>query len=82
MIKMSMNNVIPLAFMTAGERGEIVEIRGGQRMAKRLYGMGLTPNSLVEVIVSNPAGPILVNIRGSRVAIGKGMAMKIFVRRL
>lgn len=81
MIKME-NNIIPLAFMASGERGEIVEIRGGQRMAKRLYGMGLTPNSLVEVIVSNPAGPILINIRGSRVAIGRGMAMKILVRRL
>jgi len=81
MIKME-NNIIPLAFMASGERGEIVGIRGGQRMAKRLYGMGLTPNSLVEVIVSNPAGPILINIRGSRVAIGRGMAMKILVRRL
>jgi len=76
------NNIIPLAFMAPGERGQIVEIRGGYGMAKRLYGMGLTPNSVIEVIVSNPAGPILVNVRGSRVAIGKGMAMKIFVRRI
>ena len=82
MVRMSMNNVVPLALMAPGERGEIVEIRGGYGMAKRLYGMGLTPNSIVEVIVSNPAGPILINIRGSRVAIGKGMAMKILVRRL
>ena len=79
---MAMNNVIPLAFMMPGERGEIVEIRGGMRFAQKLYGMGLTPSTIIEVIVSNPSGPILINVRGSRVAIGKGMAMKIMVRRI
>jgi len=79
---MSLNNVIPLAFMAPGERGEIVEIRGGMRFAQKLYGMGLTPSTIVEVMVSNPPGPILINVRGSRVAIGRGMAMKIMVRRI
>ena len=77
----NMMNHIPLAFLAPGERGEIVEIRGGRGVAQRLYEMGLVPSTIIEVLVSNPKGPILLNVRGARIAIGRGMAMKIIVRK-
>ena len=73
---------VPITFLSPGERGEIVEIRGGRGIAQRLYEMGFIPSTVLEVLVSNPRGPILVSIRGTRVAIGGGMAMKVIVRRV
>ena len=42
--------------------------------------MGLTPGTKVTVVKSAPLhGPLEVYVRGSRLAIGKGMAERIFV---
>lgn len=48
---------------------------------KRLEDMGLTPGTRVTVVKSAPfRGPIEIRVRGSRLAIGRGMARKIMVR--
>jgi DtxR family Mn-dependent transcriptional regulator len=42
--------------------------------------MGLTPGTRVTVVKSAPFnGPLEVLVRGSRLALGRGMAEKIFV---
>ena len=42
--------------------------------------MGLTPGTPVTVVKSAPfKGPLEVLVRGSRLALGRGMAEKIFV---
>jgi Fe2+ transport system protein FeoA len=51
-----------------------------QRCAKRLNDLGLTPGTKVTVIKSAPFnGPLEVSVRGSRLAIGRGMASRILV---
>jgi Fe2+ transport system protein FeoA len=50
------------------------------RFAKRLSDLGLTPGTKVTVIKSAPFhGPLEVSVRGSRLAIGRGMASRILV---
>jgi len=68
--------MIPLAFCNG--RARIVNIYGGRGLIRKLYSLGLLPGEIVRV-VNNMGGPILVEVRGSRVAIGRGMAMKIYV---
>ncbi len=47
---------------------------------KRLSDLGLTPGTNIIVIKSAPFnGPLEVCVRGSRLAIGRGMASRIFV---
>ena len=47
---------------------------------KRLEDMGLTPGTTVTVVKSAPFnGPLEIYVRGSRLAIGRGMAKRIFV---
>jgi len=42
--------------------------------------MGLTPGTWVTVVRSAPlGGPVEVSVRGSRLALGRGMAERIFV---
>ncbi|UCB60811.1 MAG: ferrous iron transport protein A [Candidatus Bathyarchaeota archaeon] len=58
--------------------------RSGQRkwsFQRRLEDMGITPGTRVRVVKSAPfRGPIELQVRGSRLAIGRGMARKILVR--
>jgi Fe2+ transport system protein FeoA len=47
---------------------------------KRLMDMGLTPGTRVTVMESAPFnGPLEVSVRGSRLALGRGMAKRILV---
>jgi Fe2+ transport system protein FeoA len=47
---------------------------------KRLTDLGLTPGTNITVVKSAPFnGPLEVNVRGSRLAIGRGMASRILV---
>lgn len=51
-----------------------------ERCARRLCDLGLTPGTKVTVVKSAPFnGPLEVNVRGSRLAIGRGMANRILV---
>ncbi len=47
---------------------------------KRLADLGLTPGTVVTVVKSAPFnGPLEITVRGSRLAIGRGMASRILV---
>ena len=61
-------------------RGNGRRARRGWGFRKRLEDMGLTPGTKVTVVKSAPFhGPVEVYVRGSRLAIGRGMAERIFV---
>ncbi|HPY71917.1 MAG: FeoA domain-containing protein [Methanothrix sp.] len=70
-----------MAFLSEGEEGAILEVRGGKGLVQRLSDMGFTPSTKVKVIRSHPPGPMLVQFRDSRIALGRGISMKIFVSR-
>ncbi len=44
--------------------------------------MGLRIGKIVEVLNNKGRGPLLLKVDESRIAIGRGMAMKIMVRRI
>jgi len=43
--------------------------------------MGLRPGKQVEMLTNSGGGPLLLKVDESRIALGRGMAMKIYVRR-
>lgn len=64
-----------------GQKGVIISITGGWRATKRLADLGLTPETVVEVLKKAPfSGPLLIKVRGSKLILGKGLAAKVFVR--
>ncbi|HIQ10434.1 MAG TPA: ferrous iron transport protein A [Pyrodictium sp.] len=73
--------MVPLSLLPTGSRARIVDIRGGYGFRRKLFEMGLTPDTIVEVL-ANSRGPILVRVRGTVIAIGRGMAHKILVEPL
>ena len=46
---------------------------------RRLQELGFTTNEKIKVLHTNPPGPILVEVKDSRVAIGRGIGMKIII---
>jgi DtxR family transcriptional regulator, Mn-dependent transcriptional regulator len=73
-------NLIALSELKAGQSGKIHFIRGGHTVLQRLLDMGLTPSTEITLIKAAPFdGPIEVLVRGSKLAIGRGIASKVFV---
>jgi ferrous iron transport protein A len=75
------NHHLPLNMVPPGEAAKIVSVRAGRGLSQRLADMGLTPGTLLTVINSYGAGPVLINLRGTRLALGFGIAQKITVAR-
>jgi ferrous iron transport protein A len=65
--------------MPEGSEVEIVGVHGGRGLVRQLTEMGFTNGSSVKVL-RNHRGPVLVEVKGSRVAIGHGLAMKMMVK--
>jgi Fe2+ transport system protein FeoA len=61
-----------------GKRVKLAEIKAGHHLTHRLAELGLTPGVELEVM-QDQGGPLLLAIRDSRLALGRGMANKIFV---
>lgn len=79
-------NEVALTELRNGEVGTISSVRSGhgrgRMFEKRLMDMGLTPGTKVTVVKSAPFhGPIEIKVRGSRLAVGRGMADRIFVEK-
>jgi ferrous iron transport protein B len=62
-----------------GINAVIRRLDGGRPVMARLAAMGFTPGATIMVIRSSDHGPLLVSLRGSRVALGQGEAAHIFV---
>ena len=68
-----------LSVVDAGEEVTLIDIEGGRGIRSKLYSMGLVPGVALKVLNRNSAGPVMVAVRDSRLAIGRGMARKIIV---
>jgi Fe2+ transport system protein FeoA len=74
----SNNGNIPLSRAATGQPLRLVSIDAGKKLTHRLTELGLTPG--VELlVVHDSGGPLLLSVRDSRVAIGRGMASKLQV---
>jgi ferrous iron transport protein A len=69
-----------LARVAAGETVTIVALRAGWGMQRRLADLGLTPGTKIRVVHSGRPGPVVLEVRGSRLALGQGVAGKVIVK--
>lgn len=69
---------MPLTMARAGEEREIKRIGGRDEARRFLESLGFVVGAVVS-IVSEMNGNLIVNIKGSRVAISKEMANKIMI---
>ena len=69
---------MPLMVVSVGQQYTVKHIHGRSETRTFLEKLGLVPGSTIEVVSRNASGLIL-NIRGSRVALGRDMACKVMV---
>lgn len=78
----------PLGLMSEGEKGEVAEIvetkghcEGSKKHHCHMEDMGIRVGKEVEMLNNKGCGPLLIKVDETRIAIGRGAAMKIMVRR-
>jgi len=71
--------LMPLAMAGSGGTVQVVDIRAGRGLTRRLADMGLTPGINIKVVNSQRPGPVIIDLRGSRLVLGHGVAQKIMV---
>ena len=62
-----------------GEKALIRRLEGGRSLLSRLATLGFTPGAPVTVVRRGEHGPMLVSLRGSRVALGREEAAHVLV---
>ena len=70
--------MMPLSLANTGEQNVVKRVGGKEDTRRFLENLGFVVGSTVTV-VSEEQGNMIVNIKNSRVAIGKDMANKIMV---
>lgn len=66
-----------------GQRVRIKTIRGGGGVISKLHSLGILPGDIVSVVREAPfGGPILLEVNGREIALGRGIAHKIEVEEI
>ena len=74
-------NAITLADLRSEERARVLELCCGRLATNRLISLGFTPGAQVDMTQNYGRGPLIVTVRGGRVALGRGEARRIRVVR-
>jgi DtxR family transcriptional regulator, Mn-dependent transcriptional regulator len=75
-------NVTALSSLKEKQAGKIAFIRGDKKALQRLTDLGLTPGTDIRICRIAPLkGPVEVQVRGSRLALGDGVACNVFVEK-
>lgn len=72
---------IPLSVLAPGEVGVVRHLAGGRGFMSRLAALGFTLGVEVTMVQNFGRGPLIVLVRDTRVALGRGEAAKVLVGR-
>ena len=74
--------LIPLSSLRDGERAQITAVTGGRTVNLRMNELGFTTGSKFKVIRNVGGGPIMIELKAGKIALGRGIATKIMCKRL
>ena len=72
---------LALAELGAGEHARLVAVDPGRCIGGRLTVLGFTPGVDIHMLQNYGHGPLVVTVRGTRIALGRGEACQITVQR-
>lgn len=78
---MNPTNTISLTELSVDKHATILAFNIGTVETTRLASLGFTPGADVSMSQNYGRGPLIVTVRGTRVALGRMEAQKIFVER-
>jgi Fe2+ transport system protein FeoA len=68
-----------LALLPKGARATVKSLPPPHGLAKRLVALGLNPGAEVRVVQNRGSGPLIVEVHGARLALGRGQADRVAV---
>ena len=69
-----------LFYLKPGKKAEIKILGGGLKFQRKLASLNLRVGKIVQKITEQPfKGPIVVEVDNTKVTLGRGIAMRIFV---
>ena len=75
------HNTTTLSNLAPGEVAVVHKLTGGWGFTSRLTTLGFTPGAKLTMVQNFGHGPVIVSIRGTRIALGRGEAAKVYVAR-
>ncbi len=69
----------PLIQLNNGESGKVRALHGGRSFVSRLAAMGFTPGATITMMRNSGFGPVIVAVRGSQIALGRGEAQRVLL---
>lgn len=76
---MSDESAASLSKVKAGQTVRLVRVEAGHGLKHRLAAMGLLSNTKIKVLRNEGRGQLIVNVKGTKVVLGRGMSEKIIV---
>lgn len=76
------NSVLPLGFLQTGSDAVVSDLAGGRNFRQRLMEMGVARGTRVKVVKNDRGGPLIISIGEGRLAVGRGMALRIMVEEM
>ncbi len=77
---MTLSEGISLSKLSADKLATILSFASGRLETMRLASLGFTPGARISMAQNYGRGPLIVTVRGTRVALGRGEADLIFVQ--
>ena len=74
--------LVSLDKIPSGTSVVVRKLEGGKELATRLAALGLSIGSQVKVLQNRTHGPLLVLVRDTRIALGRGQAIKILAEEI
>lgn len=71
--------MMTLAMGNREEKLKILQVGHGEKFKKRLSDMGIYKDAQVKIVQNDIPGPLIIDIKGSRLILGRGQAQKILV---
>ncbi len=69
--------LIPLSEIQTGNHGVLESMHAGRGLSSRLTSLGLTPGTVLQ---NYGHGPMIINVRGTHVALSRGLARHLLVK--
>ena len=69
----------PLSAAGSGRQVTVARLSGGKALGAKLSALGVIPGNGITVLC-NAGGAMIVEVKGSRLSLGQGLARKIYVK--
>ena len=76
---MTDNERMTLGNLNAGQAAHVAELQGGRGFAARMAALGFTPGARITMVQNFGHGPVIVLVRDTRIALGRGEVSRVRV---